>query len=82
MSDTPAFASVEAEWKPIWDKWIIEPSALKDYEVIFANIDSDNDGYITGKVFIACEKVTIIGDQARLLFSSSGLSKDVLGKIW
>ncbi|EGG17885.1 EPS15 domain-containing protein [Cavenderia fasciculata] len=54
---------------PIKFDWIVPQSEKNNYVEIFNKNDDDSDGYISGQ-------------QARSLFSSSGLPMKILGHIW
>jgi hypothetical protein len=69
MSSSPFPVSAEKEWEPKWEMWVLDNDTIAEFGELFKDIDVDRDGFITG-------------DQAKLVFSSSGLPKDVLGKIW
>jgi epidermal growth factor receptor substrate 15 len=51
------------------NEWVIPPPEKAKFEALFKKNDTDHDGFITG-------------EQARELFSRSGLSNQELGKIW
>lgn len=69
MSSSPFPVSAEKEWEPKWEMWSIDQNQLAEFLELFRDIDVRREGFITG-------------EQAKLVFSSSGLPKDVLGKIW
>jgi len=61
--------STDSIWEKEWEKWKISDEIQNEFKEIFMQVDQDHDGFISG-------------EQAKLFFSSSGLSKEVLAKIW
>mmetsp|Transcript_23489 Transcript_23489/g.32855 ORF Transcript_23489/g.32855 Transcript_23489/m.32855 type:complete len:768 (-) Transcript_23489:959-3262(-) len=59
----------EKEQEERWKTWEITPELQTEFDAQFQTDDKDHDGYITG-------------EQARKIFARSGLSNEILGKIW
>jgi len=69
MSGLVNSLEVTQDQERIWNSWRCSDHDLEEFGALFKQVDEDKDGFITG-------------EQARVLFTSSGVSMEVLGKIW